>query len=41
MPAYPDTGVAQGRAVLADLARHPATATHIASDRRRSADAGA
>jgi len=27
---YPDTGVAQGRAVLADLARHPATAQHIA-----------
>lgn len=27
---YPDTGVGQGRAVLADLARHPATAGHIA-----------
>jgi uncharacterized protein (DUF1800 family) len=27
---YPDTGVEQGRAVLGDLARHPATATHIA-----------
>jgi len=27
---YPDTGVEQGRAVLADLARHPATAQHIA-----------
>jgi uncharacterized protein (DUF1800 family) len=27
---YPDTGLAQGRAVLADLARHPATARHIA-----------
>jgi uncharacterized protein (DUF1800 family) len=27
---YPDTGFAQGRAVLADLARHPATAQHIA-----------
>jgi uncharacterized protein (DUF1800 family) len=27
---YPDTGVGQGRAVLADLARHPATARHIA-----------
>jgi uncharacterized protein (DUF1800 family) len=27
---YPQTGVAQGRAVLADLARHPATAQHIA-----------
>ncbi len=28
---YPDNGVAQGRAVLADLTRHPATATHIAT----------
>jgi uncharacterized protein (DUF1800 family) len=27
---YSDTGVAQGRAVLADLARHPATAHHVA-----------
>jgi uncharacterized protein (DUF1800 family) len=27
---YADTGVEQGRAVLADLARHPATARHIA-----------
>ncbi len=27
---YPDTGIEQGRAVLADLARHPATARHIA-----------
>jgi uncharacterized protein (DUF1800 family) len=27
---YADTGVDQGRAVLADLARHPATARHIA-----------
>ena len=27
---YPDTGMNQGRAVLADLARHPATAQHIA-----------
>ena len=27
---YPDTGFAQGRAVLADLARHPATARHVA-----------
>jgi uncharacterized protein (DUF1800 family) len=27
---YPDTGIGQGRAVLADLARHPATARHIA-----------
>jgi uncharacterized protein (DUF1800 family) len=26
---YADTGVDQGRAVLADLARHPATASHI------------
>jgi uncharacterized protein (DUF1800 family) len=26
---YPDTGVEQGRAVLVDLARHPATATHV------------
>src|SRR5204863_3577499 len=28
---YPDTGVEQGRAVLADLARHPATARHLAT----------
>jgi uncharacterized protein (DUF1800 family) len=28
--SYRDTGVEQGRAVLADLARHPATAKHIA-----------
>jgi uncharacterized protein (DUF1800 family) len=28
---YPDNGVEQGRAVLADLARHPATATHVAT----------
>jgi uncharacterized protein (DUF1800 family) len=28
---YTDIGVGQGRAVLADLARHPATARHIAS----------
>src|SRR5271168_2403563 len=27
---YPDTGLDQGRAVLADLARHPATEQHIA-----------
>ena len=27
---YPDNGVEQGRAVLADLARHPATAKHVA-----------
>jgi uncharacterized protein (DUF1800 family) len=29
--AYPDTGVEQGRSVLADLARHPATARHVAT----------
>jgi uncharacterized protein (DUF1800 family) len=28
---YPDDGVEQGRAVLKDLARHPATATHVAT----------
>jgi uncharacterized protein (DUF1800 family) len=28
---YPDTGTAQARAVLADLARHPATAKHVAT----------
>jgi uncharacterized protein (DUF1800 family) len=28
---YPDTGVEQGRAMLADLARHPATARHVAT----------
>jgi uncharacterized protein (DUF1800 family) len=28
---YPDTGVEQGRAVLVDLASHPATATHVAT----------
>jgi uncharacterized protein (DUF1800 family) len=28
---YPDSGVEQGRAVLADLARHPATARHVAT----------
>jgi len=28
---YPDTGTEQGRAVLADLARHPATAKHVAT----------
>jgi uncharacterized protein (DUF1800 family) len=27
---YPDTGLEQGRAVFTDLARHPATARHIA-----------
>ena len=29
--AYDDTGAEQGRAVLTDLARHPATAKHIAT----------
>jgi uncharacterized protein (DUF1800 family) len=29
--SYPDTGVEQGRAVLAALARHPATAQHVAT----------
>ncbi len=29
--SYPDGGVGQGRAVLADLAGHPATAEHIAT----------
>lgn len=28
---YPDNGAGQGRAVLADLARHPATARHLAT----------
>jgi uncharacterized protein (DUF1800 family) len=28
--SYPETGMNQGRAVLADLARHPATAEHVA-----------
>ncbi|HEY2231788.1 MAG TPA: DUF1800 family protein [Xanthobacteraceae bacterium] len=28
---YPDTGVEQGRSVFADLARHPATARHVAT----------
>jgi uncharacterized protein (DUF1800 family) len=28
---YPDNGVGQGRAVLANLSRHPSTATHIAT----------
>ena len=30
-PRISDTGIAQGRAVLTDLARHPATARHIAT----------
>src|SRR5919201_609514 len=29
--SYPDAGLGQGRAVLAALARHPATARHVAS----------
>jgi uncharacterized protein (DUF1800 family) len=29
--SYPDTGAAQGRAILADLVHQPATATHIAT----------
>ena len=29
--SYPDTGAEQGRAVLTDLARHPATAGHVAT----------
>jgi uncharacterized protein (DUF1800 family) len=33
---YPDGGVDQGRAVLADLARHPATARHIATKLARA-----
>jgi uncharacterized protein (DUF1800 family) len=28
--SYPDTGIEQGRAVLADLSRHPSTAAHVA-----------
>ena len=32
--SYPDTGFEQGRAVLATLARHPATARHVASQAR-------
>ena len=32
--SYPDTGVEQGRAVLADLAKHPATARHLAAQAR-------
>jgi uncharacterized protein (DUF1800 family) len=33
---YPEGGVEQGRAVLADLARHPATARHIAAKLARA-----
>src|SRR5262249_58585855 len=29
--SYPDAGLQQGRAVLAALARHPATANHVAA----------
>ena len=29
---YPDTGIDQGRAVLADVARHPATTEHMAQE---------
>jgi len=36
---YPDTGVGQGQAVLADLARHPATARHVATKLARRAGA--
>ena len=32
---YDAAGVEQGRLVLADLARHPATATHVASTTSR------
>jgi uncharacterized protein (DUF1800 family) len=34
--AYPEGGLEQGRAVLADLARHPATARHIATKLARA-----
>jgi Protein of unknown function (DUF1800) len=37
---YPDGGIEQGRAVLADLARHPATARHAAGRRRAAARPG-
>ena len=33
---YPDGGMEQGRAVLADLARHPATARHVATKLARA-----
>jgi len=32
---YPEGGVEQGKAVLADLARHPATAAHVAAELAR------
>jgi uncharacterized protein (DUF1800 family) len=34
--SYPEGGIEQGRAVLADLARHPATARHIAGKLARA-----
>ena len=34
--SYPEGGIEQGRAVLADLARHPATARHVASKLARA-----
>ena len=34
--SYPDTGAEQGRAVLAALARHPATAKHVRHQARRA-----
>jgi uncharacterized protein (DUF1800 family) len=34
--AYPEGGIEQGRAVLADLARHPATARHVAGKLARA-----
>ncbi|HEV2955551.1 MAG TPA: DUF1800 family protein [Xanthobacteraceae bacterium] len=34
--SYPEGGIEQGRAVLADLARHPATARHIAAKLARA-----
>jgi uncharacterized protein (DUF1800 family) len=37
---YPDGGTEQGRAVLADLARHPATARHVATKMARHFIAG-
>jgi uncharacterized protein (DUF1800 family) len=33
---YPEGGIEQGRAVLADLARHPATARHVATKLARA-----
>ncbi len=34
--SYPEGGIEQGRAVLADLARHPATARHVATKLARA-----